>query len=308
MLIHEGYEDLNFTLPIVTLGVFDGVHKGHRFLIDTLVSQALKQEGESVVITFDPHPRLVLRPDSKDLFFLSTMEEKAGLLREAGVGHLVVIDFSRDFSNIDACDFVQKILIEKVGTKYLIVGHDHHFGKSGKGNFEIIKACAKASELKVEQVKGLQFSDITISSTAIRRSLLEGRLDDANNMLGYKYKLSGDIVEGRKIGRSLGFPTANIRPDEDFKLVPADGVYAVMVNVEGKELPGMLSIGTNPTVQKGNQRTIEVHIINFDRDIYGRKIVVTFWKRLRDEIRFDTLQQLALQMNNDRDQTLRLFA
>ena len=308
MIIHEGYGNLNFTSPIVTLGVFDGVHRGHRYLLDSLVSQACKQGSESVVITFDPHPRLVLRANDKDLFFLTTLEEKAGLLRDAGIGHLVIIDFSRDFSNMEACDFVQKILVEKVRTKHLIVGHDHHFGKSGKGNFEIIKECARSSDMIVEKVKGLRTSDITVSSTAIRKALLDGNLDEANDMLGYKYILSGIVVEGNKIGRSLGFPTANIKPDHDFKLVPANGVYAVMVNVDDAGYPGMLSIGNNPTIKKGNQRTIEVHIINFDRDIYGRKIIVTLWKRLRDEIRFNNLEQLSRQMGLDMEQTLRLLA
>lgn len=307
MIIHEGYENLEFSFPIVTIGVFDGVHKGHRFLLDILVSNSRAQKGESVVITFDTHPRLVLQSDNKELFFLSTMEEKARLLKEAGIDHLVIIDFSEDFSNMEACDFVQKILIERIRTRHLIVGYDHHFGRSGKGNYEMIKKCARSSDLVVEQVRGLESSNMIVSSTAIRKALLTGMLDEANNMLGYSYSLSGSIVEGKKIGRSIGFPTANIKPDHDYKLIPGDGVYAVMVNIEGTILPGMLSIGNNPTIKQGNNRTIEVHIINFDKDIYDKNIMVTFKKWLRSEIRFENLEQLALQMNTDREQTLKLL-
>lgn len=307
MVIHEGYENLDFSFPIVTLGIFDGVHRGHRYLLDTLVSYAGKRKGDSVVITFDPHPRLVITPGNKELFFLTTMEEKSRLLGEAGIGHLVIIDFSKDFSNIEACDFVQKILVGKIRTRHLIMGHDHHFGRSGQGNFELIKRCARSSDLIVEQVKGLQWSNVTISSTAIRKALLTGKLDEANDLLGYNYSLTGHIVEGRKIGRSLGFPTANIRPDHEFKLIPADGVYAVMAGIDGNSMPGMLSIGNNPTVSHGNTRTIEVHIINFEGNIYGKQITVTFRKRLRDERRFDNLDQLARQMNADREQTLHLL-
>jgi riboflavin kinase/FMN adenylyltransferase len=308
MVIHDGYDDLNFLSPVVTIGVFDGVHRGHRSLLDVLVSRAGEYDSESVVITFDPHPRTVLQKESRTLYFLTTFAEKARLLEEAGVGHLVIIDFSRDFSNMEACDFVQKILAGRLHAKHLVIGYDHHFGKSGKGNFELIRECARTSELTVEQVKGVRISNTVISSTAIRIALLEGRLDDANEMLGYNYFLNGTVIEGRKIGRSLGFPTANIRPDDECKLIPADGVYAVMVGVEGEALAGMLSIGKNPTVTPGDRRSVEVHIIDFNRDIYGKNITVTFRKRLRNEIRFESPAQLAKQMNADREQTLRILS
>ncbi len=309
MIIHEGYENLDLVSPVVTLGIFDGVHRGHRSLIDALILQARSDKGESVVITFDPHPRLVLEQNHERLSFLSTTDEKAGLLREAGIDHLIIVEFNKSFSNMEACEFVHKVLAEKVKTRHLIVGYDHHFGKRGEGTFEMIKECAQSLNFIVEQVTGLQSSGGVVSSTAIREALLEGRLEEANNWLGYSYPLSGRIVEGRKIGRSIGFATANIKPDYEYKLIPGDGVYAVMVNLDGRSFPGMLSIGRNPTVNKENgTRTIEVHIINFDEDIYGREITIEFRKRLRNEIRFDNLEQLSRQMVLDKEQTLKLLA
>lgn len=309
MIIHDGYEKLDLVSPVVTLGIFDGVHRGHRSLLDTLVSRAGEEEGESVVITFNPHPRLVLQHDHKGLSFLSSIDEKARLLRKAGIDHLIIIDFNKSFSNMDACEFVHKILAEKVKTRHLIVGYDHHFGKGGEGNFEMIKKCAQSLNFIVEQVTGLQSSGGVVSSTAIREALLGGRLDEANNWLGYSYSLDGRIVEGKKIGRSIGFPTANIKPDYEYKLIPGDGVYAVMVRLDGTNYPGMLSIGMNPTVNSdSNIKSIEVNILNFDKDIYGRDITVVFCKRIRNEIKFENIEQLVQQMNRDKDQTLRLLS
>lgn len=308
MIIHEGYEDLNLVTPVVTLGIFDGVHRGHKSLLEKLVHRARNKKVDSVVITFDPHPRLVLHQKHKDLSFLSTFKEKVNLLREAGIDHLIVIEFNRTFSDLEACVFVNKILHEKINAKHLIVGYDHHFGKKGEGNFEMIKKCAESLNILVEQVRGLLLDGKIVSSTTIRESLLAGGLDEANCLLGYNYSMSGIIVGGKKIGRSIGFPTANIKPDSEFKLIPADGVYAVMVKVENAELPGMLSIGKNPTVEKGpGTRTIEVHILNFDKDIYGQAITIIFIKRLRDEQKFDNMEQLALQMSRDKEETLRLL-
>jgi riboflavin kinase / FMN adenylyltransferase len=308
MRIHQGYENLNLTSPVVTLGIFDGVHRGHKYLLDKLLEYSRKGQDESVIITFDPHPRIVLQQNHKDLSFLSTFEEKVSLLRAAGIDHLIVIDFNKDFSNLEACEFVHKILHEKIRTKHLIVGHDHHFGKRGKGNFDIVRNCAESLNIIVEQVPGFHFSGTIVSSTVIRELLLTGRLDEANDLLGYSYSLSGKIVQGKKIGRSIGFPTANIKLHNEYKLVPADGVYAVMVGLDKAVFPGMLSIGTNPTIRRASaERTIEVHILNFDRDIYGKDITVTFRKRLRDEMRFENMEQLAFQMSLDKQETLNLL-
>lgn len=307
MIIHNGYKDLVIVSPVVTLGIFDGVHLGHRVLIDCLIKRAKETGGESVVVTFSPHPRLVLEQDHLNLTFLTTLEEKKELLDKAGIDHLIIIDFSNEFSRIPACDFVRDILSEKIGTKYLIVGYDHHFGRNGEGDFDTIKQCSGLHDFRLEKVQGLQSDEVVISSTSIRDALLNGRLDDAHKLLGYNYSITGSVVEGKKIGRSIGFPTANIRA-ESHKLIPANGVYAVEVKTVDGSFPGMLSIGTNPTVNRENgKRSIEVNILNFNQDIYGSNITVIFRKRLRDEIKFDSIDQLAVQMTLDRSDTLELF-
>jgi riboflavin kinase/FMN adenylyltransferase len=308
MIIHEGYENLNLITPVATLGIFDGVHRGHRALLDCLVHRAKEIKGESVVITFSPHPRLVLEQNNFNLSFLTTMEEKKVLLENANIDHLIVIEFNKQFSKIKACDFIRDILVEKLGTKHLIIGYNHHFGRSGEGDFSTIKHCSESLDFRVEQVQGFHTEEGAISSSSIREALLKGKLDEANRWLGYFYSVSGTIIEGRKIGRSIGFPTANIEPDYQYKLIPANGVYAVEVQLDELVYPGMLSIGSNPTVNPDiSIRSIEVHILNFDNDIYGRKISVTFRKRLREEKKFRNIKQLADQMELDKLDTLRLL-
>jgi len=309
MIIHEGYQNLNLIEPVVTLGIFDGVHRGHRVLLDRLVIRAEELKAESVVITFSPHPRLVLEQKNINLAFLTTIEEKIVLLEKAKVDHLIIIEFNKQFSKIKACDFIKDILVEKIGTKHLIIGFNHHFGRSGEGDFNTIKQCSESNAFKVEQVQGFHTEEGAISSSSIREALLNGKLDEANRWLGYSYSVSGTIIEGRKIGRSIGFPTANIDPDNKYKLIPGNGVYAVEVHLDDKNYMGMLSIGSNPTVNADIRiRSIEVHILNYNMDIYGRKISVTFRKRLRDEKKFDNIEQLTQQMELDKHDTLRVLS
>jgi riboflavin kinase/FMN adenylyltransferase len=308
MIIHEGYENLNLVAPVVTLGIFDGVHRGHRTLLDILVSRAREAKGESVVVTFSPHPRLVLEQDNIKLSFLTTMEEKKVLLENAEVDHLIILEFSKEFSKIDACDFVEDILVKKIGTKHLIIGYNHHFGRMGEGDFNTITKCSKSLDFIVEQVQGFHTEEGAISSSLIREALLNGRLDIANNQLGYFYSLSGNVIGGKQIGRSIGFPTANIKPADPYKLIPGNGVYAVEVRLEGKTYPGMLNIGSNPTVNTDARlKSIEVHILNFEGNIYGKEISIVFRKRLRDEKKFDNTQQLADQMEIDKQDTIMLL-
>jgi riboflavin kinase/FMN adenylyltransferase len=309
MIIHEGYENLNLISPVATLGIFDGVHRGHKTLLDCLVSRSKITNGESVVITFSPHPRLILQKDNSNLSFLTTMEEKKCLLEDSDVDHLIVIEFNKQFSQIPACDFIKDILIEKIGTKHLIIGYNHHFGRKGEGDFSTIKQCSEEFNFRVEQVQGYHTEEGIISSSLIREALLNGRLDEANRWLGYSYSLSGTVIEGRKIGRTIGFPTANIKPDSQHKLIPSVGVYAVEVLLDNKIYHGMLSIGTNPTVNSDIRlRSVEVNILNFNGDIYGRRISVIFRKRIRDEIKFENLKQLAEQIERDKQDTQRLLA
>jgi riboflavin kinase / FMN adenylyltransferase len=308
MIIHEGYEDLNLSSTVVTLGIFDGVHRGHRALIDYLVSVAREKKCESVVITFSPHPRIVLEPENANLAFLTTMEEKTALLEKAGIDHLIIIQFNHEFSSIPACEFIREILFKKIGTRHLIIGYNHHFGRRGEGDINTIRQCSEDLGFIVEQVEGFRTEDGAVSSSVIREALVKGELDDANRWLGYYYSVSGTVIEGKKIGRTIGFPTANIQPDSGNKLIPCNGVYAVEVFVDDKIHKGMLNIGSNPTVNNNvSFRSIEVNILDFDEDIYGKRITVVFRKRLRDEKKFSGLKQLTEQMETDKQNTLRLL-
>jgi riboflavin kinase / FMN adenylyltransferase len=308
MIIHDGYENLKLHEPVVTTGIFDGVHRGHRALLENLVSKAKTLSGESVVVTFSPHPRLVLDKNPDGLYFLSAPDEKIKLLDAAGVDHLVVIHFTKEFSAVSACDFVKGILVDRIRTRQLVIGYDHHFGRGGEGNFETIEQCAESYGLEVERVKGFYTESGPVSSTSIRIALIAGDLAEANNRLGYFYALSGRVVKGRQIGRTIGFPTANLEPDYQHKLIPCNGVYAVEVRIGSENYPGMLSIGSNPTVNSDPmKRYIEVNILDFDKEIYDEKITLVFRKRLRDELKFENAVQLAEQIKIDRQQVVKLL-
>ncbi|TAL79508.1 MAG: riboflavin biosynthesis protein RibF, partial [Bacteroidetes bacterium] len=216
---------------------------------------------------------------------------------------------NKKFSKIKACDFIKEVLVKKIGTKHLIIGYNHRFGRGGEGDYSTIKQCTESLDFMVEQIQGFQTEEGTISSSSIREALLKGRIEDANNWLGYYYSISGTIIKGRQIGRLMGFPTANIKPDYQYKLIPGNGIYAVEVKLESTTYPGMMSIGSNPTVNEDpGKRFIEVNILNFDGNIYGRSISVIFRKRLRDEIKFENTSQLAEQIKLDRQQVLQLLA
>lgn len=309
MIVYNGYANLNINSPVVTMGIFDGVHRGHKALLEYLVMRADQTGGESVAITFFPHPRLVLDKKPEGLSYLTTMDEKRELLEKAGIKNLIIINFNTDFSRLTACEFVNNVLHKKLGTRNLIVGFNHHFGNRGEGDFETITSCAKPLGIIVEQMKGLHSEEGAISSSAIREALLSGRLDEANKWLGYNYMISGEVIEGRQIGRKIGFPTANIKPDDPYKLIPCSGVYAVEVKIDGVIFHGMLNIGTNPTVNDDNsKRSIEVYILDFNKDIYGQKISVNFIKRIRDEVKFENLDQLSMQMEQDKSDTRRILS
>lgn len=308
MKIYQGYSGIKVKIPVVTMGIFDGVHLGHRMLLDFLLSRAKELNGESVVITFQPHPRLVLDKGATDLAFLNTMEEKKLLLEKYGVDNLVIIEFTLEFSKMKACEFVSKILATHIGTKNVVVGHDHHFGHKGEGTFNTVSGCARELGIEVIQVEGYRESGKAISSSLIRDALASGRLSDANRWLGYEYSLAGFVIEGKKIGREIGFPTANIKPSDINKLIPANGVYAVDTYIDNRKYSGMLSIGYNPTINKNRStRTVEVNIFDFDKDIYGKEIRVSFRHRLRDEKEFASIDELSGQMKKDKEDALNLL-
>jgi riboflavin kinase/FMN adenylyltransferase len=308
MIIHDEYDNLNLKHPFVTVGVFDGVHLGHRALLDQLVFRAKNAGGESVVITFNPHPRLVLSEKTEEPFSLSTFDEKKKLLEQSGIDHLIIMNFSRELGNMDAADFIREILVGKIGVKHLLVGYDNHFGKGKGGDFKKIRECSELYNFEVVQVDGIYAPEGIISSTAIREALLKGRVEDAGRWLGYNYAIAGTVVEGRKIGHKLGFPTANIKPADIYKLIPADGVYAVEVIFDNVKFPGMLSIGYNPTVNTDRtKRSIEVNIFGSEKDLYDHTITAIFRYRLRDERKFENTVQLAEQMKLDKEAALRLL-
>jgi riboflavin kinase/FMN adenylyltransferase len=309
MIIHSGPQKLNLNNPVVTLGIFDGVHKGHRALLDYLVQCARERHGESAVVTFNTHPRLILAENKKEISFLSTPDEKERLLAETGIDHLVILKFNKALAGMEACDFVEKFLVNKIGTRHLVIGYDHHFGKSRQGNFNSVKECAEKFGFRVEQITEIVSENGIISSTVIREALIGGNLRVAAKMLGYDYSLAGTIIRGKRLGSDIGFPTANIQPANKYKLVPGNGVYAVRVAFEDQMFMGMLSIGLNPTVNRiPDARSIEVNIFNFERDIYGREIRVFFIEWLRDEKRFDSIAQLADQMKIDRQMALHILS
>ncbi len=292
---------------VVTTGTFDGVHVGHRKIISRMREVANKVNGETVLLTFDPHPRMVLFPDDHGLQLLTTLDEKIALLEEAGVDNLIIHPFTREFSRITSIDFVRDILVEKLGTYRLVIGYDHHFGRNREGSFEHLVEFGPLYGFEVEEIPALEVQDVSVSSTKIRKALEEGDVSTATEYLGAHYLLNGFVVEGNKIGRTLGFPTANIRVDNTTKQIPADGVYAVIVVVNGKKLKGMLNIGQRPTVNALQSRTIEVHIIDYDGDLYGSSIELQFIQRVRNEQKFNGLDELRTQLEKDKAQTLSML-
>jgi len=294
---------------VVTIGTFDGVHLGHREVISELKRLSSHSMGESVVFTFDPHPRIVITPQEDTIRLLSTKDEKIRLMDEIGIDHLVIYPFTKEFSRLTYDEFVEKILVGSMNISSLVVGYDHRFGQGRKGDFNSLEMLSKTLDFKVEQLSQLVVNNKIVSSTKIRLALGVGDITKANHFLGYQYTLSGKVVEGNKLGRQLGFPTANIDTGDSHKLVPGDGVYAVTVQTGGNIFNGMLNIGVRPTVNSNaDHKTIEVHIFNFDQDIYHSEITVHFVEKIRDEQKFEGLDQLKEQLKNDQHVALRILS
>ena len=292
---------------MVTTGTFDGVHFGHQKIIDRLKSVATKIGGESVLLTFHPHPRMVLFPDDEDLKLLSTREEKIKRLESAGLDHLIIYPFSRKFSRRTATEYVRDLLVNEIGVKTLVIGYDHQFGRNREGSFEQLIELAGIYDFKLEEIPAQELDDVKVSSTKIRNALLKGDVKTASKYLSHDYKVSGIVVKGRQLGRKLGFPTANISVLDRYKLIPGDGVYAVNVKVNKGNFKGMLNIGYRPTVGGLYKATMEVNIFEFNENIYGHFIGVEFVKRLRDEIKFDSVEELKIQLELDKIQALNAY-
>jgi len=283
---------------VVTTGTFDGVHLGHQRIIRQLHETAEKIKGETVILTFFPHPRMVLFPNTEQLL-LNTLDEKIALLEKMGVDHLVIHPFTREFSMLGSQEFIESILVKGLATKRLVIGYDHHFGKDREGSFENLKASGPNLGFEVEEIPAWEADHIKVSSTRIRQALGSGAVDVANLLLGYRYMLKGTVVKGQQLGRKLGYPTANIISTDAYKLVPGNGVYAVYVMSAGKRFGGMMNIGVRPTID-GTHRTAEVNIFDFDADIYGETIEVQFVKWVRGEQKFDGLDKLKQQLAADK--------
>jgi len=291
----------------VTTGTFDGVHTGHKVIIDQLKRAAEKIGGESVILTFFPHPRMVLYPDDSDLRLLNTINERIKMLEKSGIDHLIVHPFSKEFSRLSSTEFVRDILVNQLNVATLVIGYDHHFGRNREGSFKHLQELAPLYDFKVEEISAQEIQQVNISSTKVRTSLLNGEILAANQFLGYNYFIKGTVVDGEKTGRTIGFPTANIKINEWYKLIPTNGVYAVKVNIEGNIFNGMLNIGNRPTLNENDTSTIEVNIFNFDKEIYGQEIEIEFFERIRDEQKFDNITALKEQLKIDKEQIIQLL-
>jgi riboflavin kinase/FMN adenylyltransferase len=307
MKIYHGIDDFSqLQYAVVTSGTFDGVHLGHQKIFSRLREIASRNFGETVVLTFWPHPRLVLHPEDRSLKLLNTFEEKAELLKEQGIQHLIRIPFTKEFSQLSSEQFIQEILVKTIGTRKLVIGYDHHFGKNREGSFEQLKLDGPRYGFEVEEIPRQEVDHVAVSSTKIRRALEEGDIETANHFLGRPYSLTGRVVAGDKIGASIGFPTANIEIDTHYKLIPVDGIYAVTVRHEHHIYGGMLYIGYRPTLQ-GTTRNIEVNIFNFDQQVYGESLTVHFHKLLRGDQTFSGLPAMTAQLQRDKEHALQVL-
>jgi riboflavin kinase/FMN adenylyltransferase len=293
--------------PVVTVGTFDGVHLGHQKIFAQMREEALRCGGETVVVTFYPHPRLVIHPDSKNLKFINTQERKYEIISQNHIDHLVIVPFTKEFSNVSSGDFVKRYLMEKLKMHMLIVGYDHHFGKDRMGGFNDLKGLGKILGFQLREVPAMMIDGVPVSSTKIRKALTEGNIRLANSLLGYNYSISGKVVYGNRIGRTIGFPTANIDQEDEYKLISAVGVYACEVDYHGSIYKGMGNIGYRPTIDVGDL-TIEVNIFDFDEEIYGERIIIYFIERIRDEVKFENLSALRNQLIMDRAKALELLS
>jgi riboflavin kinase/FMN adenylyltransferase len=284
--------------PVATVGVFDGVHRGHMEIIVRLSAMAQEKNCESVIITFEPHPRLVL-PHHAEVKLLQTLDEKLQRFEIAGVGAVLVIPFDRDFAKITPHDFIKNVLVDSLQVSHVITGYDHFFGQNRQGDYDMLSKMGNQYGFTVDELPMVLVAEHTVSSSSVRRALLDGDVRLAATMLGYPYSITGEVVTGNKIGRNIGYPTANLKPNSKYKLVPGQGVFATMVQAGGESYKGMTNIGYRPTID-ADHLTIEVNIFDFNKDIYGKDITLSFIEHIRSEKRFASLGDLQLQLANDK--------
>jgi riboflavin kinase/FMN adenylyltransferase len=290
---------------ILTLGTFDGVHFGHKKILERVTQNTENGKYESLVLTFFPHPRMVLQEDS-DIKLLNTLDEKIHLLEEIGIQNLVIHPFDEKFSRLTAEEFVKNILVDRFHIQKIIIGHDHRFGRNRTANIDDLKAFGKQYDFEVEEISAQEIKEVSVSSTKIRNALMEGNVALANEYLGYNYSLTGIVSKGKQLGRTIGFPTANLKLEEDFKLVPQNGVYIVKSILNNETVFGMMNIGFNPTVD-GKNKSIEVHFLDFSEDLYHQKITVSILQNIRSEQKFESVELLKEQLEKDKKTTITYF-
>ena len=304
------YHNINEFTPlknaVVTIGTFDGVHIGHRKIISGIKELAAKTGGETVLLTFFPHPRMILHPEDESLKLINTIGEKAELLEQLGVDHLIITPFSRDFSNQTPEEYIREVLVNNIGTKKIVIGYDHRFGKDRQGGLSDLVKLGPVYGFEVVEIPEQDINDVAVSSTRIRSALLEGKIELANTFLGYPFFITGTVTRGDQVGRQIGFPTANIVIDEHYKLIPSDGIFAVKVKVAGEVYNGMGYIGSRPTIN-GLTRNIEVNIFDFDKDIYNQPIRMEFHNFVRGDMKLSSLDELKAQIAKDKEQVKRLL-
>ena len=301
-IIHSISNFISKESSFVTIGTFDGIHIGHQKILKDLIGSAKKDGKKSVLLTFFPHPRMVLQ-QNVSIELLNTIKEKSALLEKMGLDYLIIHPFSKEFSRLTALDFVRDVLVNQLNTSKLIIGYDHHFGKNREGNIDQLREYSQLYDFEVEEIPAQDIDDVAVSSTKIRNALHEGFLKTANNYLGYHYMVNGTVINGKKLGGKIGFPTANIDVKESYKLIPKTGVYVIKTKINNIVYNGMLNIGYRPTVD-GKHQTIEAHLFGFDGDLYGKHLEIEFLYFLRDEQKFDSIDDLILQLKKDKQNTL----
>ena len=308
MKVYRSFEDFRpLQGAVVTQGTFDGVHVGHQKILSRLREMADSKGKETVLITFFPHPRMVLYPDDTSLKLLHTPEEKIEKMTESGIDHLLMVPFTREFSRLSSMQFIRDIIVNTIGAGTLVIGYDHRFGKNREGSLEDLREYAAMYGFEVEEIAARDVDEVHVSSTKIRDALTEGKVGLASRYLGYPYAVRGKVIRGHAVGRELGYPTANISVEEAYKLIPADGIYAVKVKSGEKKYGGMASIGFAPTFE-GRKHAIEVNIFDFEEDIYGHTLSVEFIERIRAEEKFNSREALVEQLRQDKLSALKLLS
>lgn len=302
-MIRENLQDYNSTKPsVITIGTFDGVHIGHTKIINQLTTISLKNNLISILLSFFPHPKMVLQNDN-ELKLINTIQEKEGLLNSLNLDYLIIKEFTKEFSRLSALEFVRDILVNKLNAKHIIIGYDHHFGRNRTANIEQLKEFGELYDFKVTEILAQDIDDIAISSTKIRKALINGEIKLANKFLGYNFFFSGDVVHGNNIGKTISFPTANIKVNQPYKLIPKNGVYIVKTIIDNQTTFGMMNIGYNPTFN-GKQKSIEIHFLNFTKNIYHKNLTIEMIMRIRNEIKFNSVEDLKKQLEQDKLSTL----